>query len=482
MPAPLGAPHRPAEPSDWDDEEPTVLRYVERPDPLDEAPPSWDDEPTLARHVDRSGLGGPSRPAAPLPAAGSLASPSPKPAAGMPASARLTGAGSSSPPPKPSSRPPPPSSRPAAVGGPPAPASVQPQLVSSALRDDEIPQFKPKGPGRRVLLVLLLLVGGGAGVYFARGYLSLTWLQQRLPFLAAEAPALSAVAAPSASQAAPPASASASAAPAEKSPPEKRNTISEKNQPTEPCDQLTKDEPALPTPKKGGPTPTWQSIRGTQLLHAGAYQKALRLYCASLAVHPEHEGLQLGYLQTLLQLRDAKAAVEHGEKYVKQHPKSYRMHIALGDAYAQLGEWDHAKRSWLASVRSDPSDTEATGRFVGQQLNLAREALREQRSESAMRGFRRAAVLDKSNVEASTGVAQALLRMKKYALAVPWARRALDARPRAMGQHVLLGRAMAAAGDLDAAIEVLENALKINPGEAETLRLVGELKLRRKKK
>ena len=43
---------------------------------------------------------------------------------------------------------------------------------------------------------------------------------------------------------------------------------------------------------------------------------------------------------------------------------------------------------------------------------------------------------------------------------------------------MLLGRALAAAGKTDAAIETLKKALKINPGEPETLRLIGELKSR----
>jgi tetratricopeptide (TPR) repeat protein len=345
-----------------------------------------------------------------------------------------------------------------------------------SLADDEIPQFKRRGPGLRAFLILLLLGAGGAGVYYAYPAL-LPWLQGNLPFLASESPAPSAAPAASASQAPPPASASASAAPAEKSPVDP-DAIAEENQPTEPCEKLAQEEPALPTPDKGGPTPTWQSMRGTHLLHAGAFQKALRHFCVSLAVHPDHEGLQLGYLQTLLQLRDAKTAVERGEKFIEQHPKSYQMHIALGDAYAHLGDWDRAKRAWLAAVKAEPGNSEATERFVGQQLNLAREALREQRFESAKRSFRRAAVLDKSNVEASTGVAQACLRMKEFKLAVPWARRALESRPGAMGQHVLLGRALAAAGKTDAAIETLKKALKINPGEPETLRLIGELKSR----
>jgi len=331
-----------------------------------------------------------------------------------------------------------------------------------------------------VFLILLLLGAAGAGVYFGRSYLPLTWLEQHLPFLGAESPASSAAPAPSASQAAPPASASASAAPAEEVPPENRDAISEENHPTEPCEKIAKEEPALPKPEDGGPTPTWQSIRGNQLMLAGAFQKALQLYCVSLVVHPDHEGLQLGYLQALLQLGDAEAAVKQGEKFVEQHPKNYQMHIALGDAHAHLGDWKQAARVWLASVKAEPGDKEATERFVGQQLNLARESLREQRSESAKRAFRRAAVLDKGNVEASTGVTQSLLRMKEYKLAVPWARRALEARPGAMGQHVLLGRALAAAGDTDAAIETLEKALKINPGEPETLRLIGELKSRKR--
>jgi len=358
-----------------------------------------------------------------------------------------------------------------------APGAVSRPFVPSSLDDDEIPQFKRRGPGARVFLILLLLGGAGAGLYFTHQHW-LPWLQRNLPFLASESPAPSVAPAPSASQVAPVASASASADPA-KEPPQEPDAIAEENKPTEPCEKLAKEEPALPTPDQGGPTPTWQSMRGTQLLHAGAFDKALRLYCASLAVHPDHEGLQLGYLQALLQLGDAKTAGKQGEKFVKQHPKSYQMHIALGDAHAQLGDWDEARRAWLAAVKAEPGDTEATERFVGQQLNLAREALREQRFESAKRSFRRAAVLDKGNVEAATGVTQSCLRMKEYKLAVPWARRALEARPRAMGQHVLLGRALAAAGEIDAAIETLQKALEINPGEPETLRLIGELKSRK---
>jgi Flp pilus assembly protein TadD len=235
------------------------------------------------------------------------------------------------------------------------------------------------------------------------------------------------------------------------------------------CEELLRSQDIMPAlPQAQSPY-----LLGKQLTMKRKFTRALRVYCVATKAQPTHAGLRAGMLELLLILRDPEAAVRHGRAGVQQFPNSSRIHNLLGDALACTKDWEGARQAWLKATRL-LGYKGYVGRLAIRQMNAARDARRKHQLYSAERGFRRAAVLDPRNVEALTGLSQVLLILKDARPAASWARRAVARAPIVPAQHLLLGRALAEAGDLVGARAAWREALRLNPGSQEARRFLAE--------
>jgi predicted Zn-dependent protease len=257
------------------------------------------------------------------------------------------------------------------------------------------------------------------------------------------------------------ASSAASAAPA----PPPVEGIVEAQVDTPSCERLLEGFPAEAKP----PSALAQIKRAAELLRVRKLDDAQRLYCRAITDHPGQAAPRLLLLELLLRRHDNQAVVVHGRQATQAFPQEPQFTWLLGDGLAKGGQWAEARAVWLGPSRGQPEEAQRVHALARQNLNSARAAAKTGYFAQAERAFRRVAILDPTDVEASTGLAQMLLRSDDPKAAAAWARQGLGRMPRYAGLHVMLGNALAAAGDPEGARAAWQEALKIDGGNREAL-------------
>jgi Flp pilus assembly protein TadD len=219
-----------------------------------------------------------------------------------------------------------------------------------------------------------------------------------------------------------------------------------------------------------GPSAEWQMLRANALVRTKKPDDALRIYCRAMLDFPGSAPLRTDFLELLFHQRDNRVAMRYAREFAEQFPKETQFKWMLGDAQARDGNWADARATWLQATPGGPTGERERTQFLARQsLNAARAAVRPGRFDQAERTFRRAAILDPSDVEAATGVAQMLLLGDDPKAAAAWARRALKRAPKYATLQVVLAKALAAAGDAEGAEAAWGEAQRLDAGNPEVV-------------
>jgi tetratricopeptide (TPR) repeat protein len=120
--------------------------------------------------------------------------------------------------------------------------------------------------------------------------------------------------------------------------------------------------------------------------------------------------------------------------------------IGMGDAYSELGEWDHAEPAFAEACDLEPKSFDAQ---FGHGLSL--QMLN--RLVDAVSAYHRALTIDPMSSEASLGVATSYLQLEEPQHALPFARRAVELDENDGRGWISLGAAYEQTGEEDAALD-----------------------------
>jgi tetratricopeptide (TPR) repeat protein len=238
------------------------------------------------------------------------------------------------------------------------------------------------------------------------------------------------------------------------------------------CEQLLGKRPAIPGSYPGAAHNELRAAR--RALVRGDLDEAQRCYCRAARYDERLTDAAIGLARLLLIRRDPAAAADWAKKASKIDPGSGDVQFVLGDALALSGDASGARTALLAAAGVRENEEPSVLALARRMVQLGHEGLRRRDYANAERYFRRASVLDPRNWEGPYGAARALLEMDRAALAVGFARQALELgeHPRT---HVLLGDALNAAGDTAAAETQWRKAYDMDPRDPEARFRIGRL-------
>lgn len=203
-----------------------------------------------------------------------------------------------------------------------------------------------------------------------------------------------------------------------------------------------------------------------------------------------------------------KAAMQWLEQAAKVLPRDYRVHYRLARAYASAGREVDAGREYASyeRLRNEQKATEEVVRACSDALHRSPSANAREichriydpndsekltllgqlfgdsgAPEDALEPLSRAAQLDPKSFEAWQDLGLAYFRLQRYAEARVPLEKAVALRPEFYGSVVLLGGTLYMLGDDEAALPVLEHALRLKPTDSETAAVVEKLRAAQKK-
>jgi len=134
------------------------------------------------------------------------------------------------------------------------------------------------------------------------------------------------------------------------------------------------------------------------------------------------------------------------DEILSADPENVPAWIGMGDAYSQLGEWDHAEPAFSEASELEPGSFDAQ---FGH--GLALQML--DRLVDAVSAYHRALTIDPMSSEASLGVATSYLQLDEPQHALPFARRAVELDEEDGRGWISLGAAYEQTGKDDAALD-----------------------------
>jgi len=195
----------------------------------------------------------------------------------------------------------------------------------------------------------------------------------------------------------------------------------------------------------------------------GDVDSAQRSLCKAAVWDTQNPAIPLELAQLMLLRRDGASAVDWANKGLAMDPGNLRGQAILGDGLARVGDYEGAKRAWLAAQRMSKADEAQLKSLSFAAVREAQASIGHKDFARAERYFRRAVVLDADSGAASNGLASALLKLGDTESALRWANRALSVGPRDPAARVILGDILFQKGDAGAAEVEWREALQLDP-------------------
>ncbi|MCP4839456.1 MAG: tetratricopeptide repeat protein [Planctomycetes bacterium] len=150
--------------------------------------------------------------------------------------------------------------------------------------------------------------------------------------------------------------------------------------------------------------------------------------------------------ETALTTGDYVEAARLFEEILSVEPENVPAWIGMGDAYGEMGEWDHAEPAFAEASRLKPESYDAQfGHGLAlQMLNRVIEAVA---------AYHRALTIDPMSGNASLGVATSYLQLEEPQHALPFAERAVELDPDDGRAWISLGAAAEQVGDHEKALD-----------------------------
>jgi tetratricopeptide (TPR) repeat protein len=207
------------------------------------------------------------------------------------------------------------------------------------------------------------------------------------------------------------------------------------------------------------PNPTAHLSLGAALERRGQVAEAEEHYRAALELDPTSV-LGLASLGGLLATRgNLEEAGRLLDEACRRAPWLAQAHTYRGNVYFRQGKLDDAAREHEEATRLDPE-------LGGAYFNLAGVEVARQHYDEAVKDYREALRLWPDFASAHAGLGAVLLRQGRYEEALPHLRSAVAADPRSADNRMLLGNALEAGRDPEAAAGEYDRATRINPGLA----------------
>ena len=207
-----------------------------------------------------------------------------------------------------------------------------------------------------------------------------------------------------------------------------------------------------------------QVREANRALVQGNLDAAQAALCKAVLWNQSNPALPLELAQLMLLRRDGAKAIEWAKKGLSLDPASARGQGILGDGLARVGDYEPAKRAWLASMHLEPStDVQQFKALSFSSVREAQASMRRRDFARAERFFRRGVVLDGDNVTASNGLADSLLKLGDAISALRWANHSVSVAPRDPTARVILGDVLFQKGDRSAAEVEWREALQLDP-------------------
>lgn len=207
-----------------------------------------------------------------------------------------------------------------------------------------------------------------------------------------------------------------------------------------------------------------QVREANRALVRGDIEAAQSALCKAVLWNQSNPALPLELAQLMLLRRDGAKAVEWARKGLALDATSARGQGILGDGLARVGEYEGARRAWLASMHLEPSsDPQQFKALSFSSVREAQASMRRRDFARAERFFRRGVVMDGDNVAASNGLSDSLLKLGDPTSALRWATHSVAIAPRDPGARITLGDVLFQRGDRNAAEVEWREALQLDP-------------------
>jgi tetratricopeptide (TPR) repeat protein len=197
---------------------------------------------------------------------------------------------------------------------------------------------------------------------------------------------------------------------------------------------------------------------GAELFDQGKVHEAIDHYYQAVQIRPDYDRAYFNLGNAFAELGDIDAA----RRYYSKAPsfKPAEAHNNLGRAFAIQGRLEDAIANYLEALSLKPDLAEAYN-------NMGNVLARQGKFAEAIDYFSRALALDPDLAEAHDNLGRALARQKKFAEAIDHFSRALALKPDFAEVHCHLGNTLARLGKLDEAVTHYTNALTLKPNLAE---------------
>jgi len=207
---------------------------------------------------------------------------------------------------------------------------------------------------------------------------------------------------------------------------------------------------------------------------AHVYRDLETLWTRTLAANPSAWLAHYNLGRLLAQRGDSAAAIEHYRVAIALRPDYFEAHHNLGLELMQQGRLMEAMAHFDESIRLRPEQPEAHN-------TLGLLLLAAGRNEEAIERFRLALRYDPGYWRAEMNLGLAWERLGDPERAAAHYARALDRAPGSAEPRVRYAALLAGSGRLDAAIEQLEQAIRLDPRDPDTHCALGDLLLRQKR-
>jgi tetratricopeptide (TPR) repeat protein len=151
-------------------------------------------------------------------------------------------------------------------------------------------------------------------------------------------------------------------------------------------------------------------VRGRLAFASGRYQEAAEEFAAAVAADPRSARALVNLGTALAQLGEIESAIERYAYALTIDPNQMTAHFNLGSSLVELGRAPEAIPHLKAVLQSTPYDAEA-------QLLMARAQVATGDDWASLEYFKQAAELDPTSIDAVTGGAAALVRLRQFARA-----------------------------------------------------------------
>jgi predicted aspartyl protease/Tfp pilus assembly protein PilF len=147
--------------------------------------------------------------------------------------------------------------------------------------------------------------------------------------------------------------------------------------------------------------------RAQRAMRDGDFAAAEKIYRELLAKNAHDNNARLGLSLSLLKQHNIQDAYDHAARVIIADPLSSRAHALLGATILAAGGFREAVEEFRTALSLDPDDSVAVG-------GLAMIDFYENRSDSAIRGLRRASALDPDEPDYVFNLGQAAARRERY--------------------------------------------------------------------